>query len=234
MSIVAVIPTRGGSKGLPGKAMKEVDGMSLLGHAIQQGYRTCNHVVVVTDSEEHAREAHSWGATWVKVPWEVGDQDMPTAQEHHALTHFPEAFRDPSVLVRLFITHPLRADDDVHRTVRACIQTDQPAVTIAQAPFRNHQLVERDTLTGQEGKLRGMYPPRVARQEVPPPAWYVCGVAYAIRPEQYHPTTGFLPDEFQVVEVHPIRAVDVDTQQDLELVRALWPVRAELETLGDV
>src|SRR5687768_11758274 len=60
----AVIPARGGSKGLPGKNLRVLGRMSLIGHAIAstREARRLTRVIVSTDSEAIAVEARRHGA----------------------------------------------------------------------------------------------------------------------------------------------------------------------------
>lgn len=64
MTILAIIPARGGSKGIPGKNLKMLRGRSLLGHSISAA-QNCRHalrLVVSTDSETIREEAMRFGA----------------------------------------------------------------------------------------------------------------------------------------------------------------------------
>ena len=64
MSVVAVIPARGGSKGVPRKNLREVGGRSLLARAITacRDARGIDRIIVSTDDEEIAAAARSAGA----------------------------------------------------------------------------------------------------------------------------------------------------------------------------
>ena len=52
--VIAIIPARGGSKGLPGKNVKMIGGMPLIGHSVVHALESgvCDRVLVTTDSEE--------------------------------------------------------------------------------------------------------------------------------------------------------------------------------------
>lgn len=62
--VVAVIPARGGSKGLPRKNLRLVAGKPLLAHTVQAAVkaRRVERVIMTTDDEEIARVARQWGA----------------------------------------------------------------------------------------------------------------------------------------------------------------------------
>jgi CMP-N-acetylneuraminic acid synthetase len=66
--VLTVVPARGGSKGLPGKNIKELIDKPLIAWSIQQGLASkyVNEVIVTTDSEEIADIAKRYGA---RVPF---------------------------------------------------------------------------------------------------------------------------------------------------------------------
>lgn len=68
MKKIAIIPARGGSKGLPGKNIRLLRGKPLISYAIQAALQSgaVDHVVVSTDDEAIARVAREWGA---EVPY---------------------------------------------------------------------------------------------------------------------------------------------------------------------
>lgn len=63
--ILCVVPARSGSKGLPGKNIKELFGKPLVAWSIEQGLKSkyVNDVIVSTDCEEIAKIAKKYGAT---------------------------------------------------------------------------------------------------------------------------------------------------------------------------
>ena len=62
--ILAIIPARGGSKGVPRKNIRELDGKPLIAYTIEAaiGSRYINRLIVSTDEEEIAEICRSWGA----------------------------------------------------------------------------------------------------------------------------------------------------------------------------
>lgn len=122
MSILAIIPARSGSKGLPGKNIKKFRGVPLLGIAIQQAKQVgaIDRIIVSTDSEEYAELARSFGA---EVPFlrpselstDLAD-DLSTFQ--HCLAQLKEQGYIPDLVVHLRPTYPLRTSGEIDE----CIQ----------------------------------------------------------------------------------------------------------------
>jgi N-acylneuraminate cytidylyltransferase len=85
-AIIAIIPARGGSKGIPGKNICPVGGKPLLAWSIEQARQTpqVSRVFVSTDSAEIAAVAREWGAEVVMRPPEISGD---TASSESALIH---------------------------------------------------------------------------------------------------------------------------------------------------
>ena len=89
---VAIIPARGGSKGLPGKNVMRVGGIPLVARAVAaaRAARTVGRVVVTTDDGEITRVAREAGASVVQRPADLAGD---TASSESALLHALDALR---------------------------------------------------------------------------------------------------------------------------------------------
>ena len=81
-----MIPARGGSKGIPGKNLQAVGGLSLVARSVQAAFasRGVDRVVVSTDDDAIAEEAQSHGAEVVRRPVAIAGD---TASSESALLH---------------------------------------------------------------------------------------------------------------------------------------------------
>ena len=117
MSILAIIPARGGSKGLPGKNIRPLLGKPLIAWSIEQALASkyIDHVYVSTDSEEIAAIARSYGALVPFMrPKELAEDTTSTAE---VLIHFIREIESigktyDHILV-LEPTSPLRETQDI-------------------------------------------------------------------------------------------------------------------------
>lgn len=227
MKTIAVVPTRGGSKGLPGKNMERVGRETLIEIALRQGSRTCDHVVLVTDSLEHFDHAVELGFEAILYPNEVADDELPEVKTRWAIRTFPEVFAPYDTIVRLFATQPLRSDDDIARAIRRYRETMLTTIGVSVAPFREHQVLsascKRSVVYPQEGAAR-------TRQEVHGPDAYINGTVYVTSIDSFT-LHAFWDTPMAAVYVHRLRAIDVDDHEDLRAVRILWPVRSRLWAL---
>lgn len=107
--VVAVIPARGGSKGVPRKNLRRVGGVPLIARAITSALESAriDRVVVSTDDAEIAAVAREWGAEVVDRPSELsGDTASSESALEHALDALAARGATTGILVFLQATSP--------------------------------------------------------------------------------------------------------------------------------
>ena len=117
-----VIPARGGSKGLPGKNIKDLCGKPLIAHSIDiaRAFVGDEDICVSTDSEEIKQVVENYG---LSVPFFRPDYlatDTATSNDVliHAVNFFKQQGREYKKLVLLQPTSPLRTVDDVFGCIK--------------------------------------------------------------------------------------------------------------------
>ncbi len=135
-SVLAIIPARGGSKGIPGKNLRVLAGRSLIGHSVHAALnaKLVHRVVVSTDSPAIAEAARASGAEYVLRPDELsGDRSPSEAALLHVLDELKkkEGY-EPSHVVFLQCTSPLTLPEDIDGTVIALLDSGaDTALTVA-------------------------------------------------------------------------------------------------------
>lgn len=121
--VVAIIPARGGSKGIPGKNIINFSGHPLLSWTIGQvkNSKFINEVYVSSDSDEILSVAKGYGAKAIKRPAEISD-DMATSES--CLLHFLEQVDDVDIILFLQATSPLRETKDIDNAINKFIEGD--------------------------------------------------------------------------------------------------------------
>jgi CMP-N,N'-diacetyllegionaminic acid synthase len=151
--VLAVIPARGGSKGIPRKNLRQIAGVSLVGHAIRvaQSLDWLDRIFLSTDDEEIAAEGQRFGLNvpFLRPAELASDGARSSDMWKHAWLacelHFGERY-DISVLLEP--TSPLRILDDVIRTVMELLTGDcDAAATVSRAPahFTPHKCLTIDS-----------------------------------------------------------------------------------------
>jgi len=186
LRVLAVVPARGGSKGLPRKNLATVGGVPLVarvGHVVAD-CPTIDRAVVSTDDDEIAAVAADAGldVPFRRPPELSGDRigDVDVLQHALAATEADDGTRY-DVVVMLQPTSPLRTAADVEGALARLVDGDLDAVwTVSPTDGKAHP-VKQLRLT--DGLLTFDHPDGaavVARQQLAP-LWHRNGVAYVLR-----------------------------------------------------
>jgi N-acylneuraminate cytidylyltransferase len=220
--LLALIPARGGSKGLPRKALRELAGLSLLGHAVELARRApeIDRTFVSTDDEEIAAAARSLGAEVLMRPGDLARDETPMWP---VLRHALDAIADADTLLLLQPTCPARLPEDVTGSVRLLAEHPEAdgVLGVSEPSFNPiwSGVVE------DEGYLRPLLPGAATygrRQDVPR-TLRVNGSLYLWRAEflRAHEDDPAGSARYVGWEVPERRAIDIDTAEDLELAELL-------------
>lgn len=216
---VAIIPARGGSKGVPGKNLLPVGGVALVARAVRAAVAvpTIDVVVVTTDDDEIAAVARREGASVIERPAELASD---TATSESALRHALEelAARGERFDVCVFVqcTSPFIDPTDIAATAGLVAAGDHDSAFTAT---EHHGFIWRPGALGMEG-VNHDAAVRQRRQDRAPEL-LESGAVYAMRVD------GFLAADhrfFGRIGAHVVpawRAIEVDTTEDLELARAI-------------
>lgn len=223
MTVTALIPARGGSKGVPGKNLRMVGSMSLLARAIRAAERSgeVDHVLVSTDDAKIAAEAERAGAEVVERP---ADLASDTASSEAALLHAAEERPDvlggrDDVMVFIQCTSPFIDPDVLGAAVRRARSGEADVVF---SVVDSHGFVWMDTGNGARG-INHDHRERLRRQDrhaeyLETGAFYVMRAAGFV--EARHRFFGSIAME----RVDPRHAVEIDTFEDLDLATRLAPL----------
>ena len=120
MKIVAIIPARGGSKGIPKKNIKHLRGKPLISYTIKHANKSkyINKIIVSTEESEIAKISKECGAEIIKRPEELARDESPTMD---VIFHVLEVLRSenyiPDIVILLQPTSPLRTAEDIDKAV---------------------------------------------------------------------------------------------------------------------
>jgi N-acylneuraminate cytidylyltransferase len=226
MNFLAVIPARGGSKGIPGKNLRPVGGAPLIVHTLRaaRAARHVNRIVVSTDSAEIAAVARAEGADVVLRPADISGD---TASSESALLHvLAELSRtenyQPDYLVFLQCTSPLTTGGDIDGTVGTLVR-EKADTALAVAPF-HYFLWQRDA-SGAATGINHDKSRRLLRQERES-QFVETGAVYVMH------AAGFLQHRHRffgrtVMHVTPAdRCLEIDEPKDLLVAEAALQERA--------
>jgi CMP-N-acetylneuraminic acid synthetase len=230
-AILAHIPARGGSKGLPGKNLRTVLGISLVGWAVLAarrlralvGERARIRILVDTDSDAVAREAERWGAEVpFRRPPELATDESPTAPAVlHALDRYRDSGWVAQGIVLLQPTSPLRVADDALHCLEPFLGARADSV-VSVAPLEHPlELAQRadpgGLLTSAGARAGG-----AIRRQDGTAACFPTGAVYVVAAELLRATGRFLHEGATLgITIPRSRSLDVDTEADLGLAAAV-------------
>lgn len=229
--ILAIIPARGGSKGIPLKNLKTVGGKTLLARTIElaQSVPEITEICVSTDHPEIRDAALGYrGVTVVDRPAELsGDRiaDSPILQ-HATAEREKNTGQSFDVVLMLQVTSPLRTKDDVTESIEKLVLTGCDAVwTVSPTELHFHPL--KQLLLGEDSTMR-MFDERglriIARQQLDP-VFHRNGCCYALRRDFLMSAEGLFSPDSSFAIISRGERVNIDTEEDLARAEELLVAR---------
>jgi YrbI family 3-deoxy-D-manno-octulosonate 8-phosphate phosphatase len=221
--VVAVIPARGGSKGVPGKNLRPVAGRSLVQRAVDAclGAGSIDATYVSTDDARIAEAGRGAGASVIERPADLsGDTASSESALLHALDELAGAGAGPEIVVFVQCTSPFIASEDLDRAV------DMVASGRADSVFAAVATYEFLWRSGPDGLASGInhdaaYRPRRQDRE---PHFRETGAFYVMSVAGFRTARHRFFGRTAVVEVSELTAVEIDNDHDLVLAGALAAV----------
>ena len=235
MTVYGAVFARGGSKGVPRKNLRQIAGTSLLELSVAMGLASegIDRMFCSTDSDEIATEAIRLGAEVpFRRPETLAQDDSPewTAWQHLARFLTQEGASESDVLVSLPTTSPLRACEDIEDALELFTQGTFDLVLGAsespKSPWFNmvvrEQSSEVSLVAGVEGN-------GIARRQDAPAVFDVTTVVYVTTLGFVINSQGLFDGTVGSVVIPRERAIDIDTEFDLEIADYLLRKRLGLE-----
>jgi len=123
--IIAIIPARGGSKGIPRKNIKLLAGKPLVAYSIETALKSkhLDKVIVSTEDDEIAEVSKRYGAKIIERAADLAKDDIPTELViEHTIDYLKEKERySPDYIVLLQPTSPLRDEKDIDHAIETIL-----------------------------------------------------------------------------------------------------------------
>lgn len=219
MGVVAIIPARGGSKGVPGKNLRRVGGRTLVARAIDAATasRLIDRVVVSTDDPAIALEARAAGAEVVLRP---ADLSGDTASSESALLHALDKLKPaPRVLAFIQATSPFIDAGDLDAAIDRVLSNDADSVF---SGVESHTFLWKQGTEGATG-INHDSAVRLRRQEREA-EFAETGAFYVMRTAGFRQAGHRFFGRVAVCVVDTVRAIEIDTEADLRMAQALAPL----------
>ena len=216
---LAVIPARGGSKGVPRKNIKLLAGKPLIAWTIEAAKRSkyITTTIVSTDDEEISTVAIEYGAEVPFIrPAYLAEDDTPgVAPILHALEQCPEY----DYIVVLQPTSPLRTAEDIDGVIEKMLENDGDfCVSVAetsQSPYWMYTLNKDDVMQPLIDS------PLVVRRQDLPKSYSLNGAVYVAKVKELKKTESFITSDTIAYEMPEERSFDIDTITEFKICECL-------------
>lgn len=231
--ILAIIPARGGSKGLPRKNVLPLLGKPLIAWSIDAAKASAflDEVIVSTDDNEIAAVAKQFGAEIPFIrPRELASDSAKTLDVIlHALSELATRGQQFEVLVLLQPTSPLRTSGDIDAVIRQMFShRSQAVVSVCETEHHPYW----SNVLGPDGSMADFLRPELLnrnRQELPR-FYRLNGAVYAGYSEYVRAQNGFFGKGTSAYVMPQNRSIDIDTRHDFEY--AEFVLQKELQEHG--
>lgn len=217
-----VIPARGGSKGVPRKNIKILNGRPLIAYPILEALNCKNvsKVYVSTDNEEISRVAKSYGATIINRPSEFATD---SALDIDVMRHVVNYLGDFGDIVHLRATTPMIKSAVVDKAIEAFLNKESCTSlrSAHECPETAYKYFEKDNLYWRglfDDKLQGDYYNN-PRQSLPK-TYHPNGYVDIVKPSWFMNNQSFHGVKILAFETEYTH--EIDTIEDFKIIEALY------------
>lgn len=214
--ILAIIPARGGSKGIPKKNIKAVSGKPMINYTIEAA-KECEYidkVIVSTDDEEIAEISMRAGAIVPFLrPDEMATDEAPLIDVvMHAVEFYERKAERYDIILLLQPTSPLRTSEDIQKALEYFIRKGEKPLASVSEVFENPTLVRT---FGEQNELKKIVDGEDAVRRQDMKKFYrINGAIYINSMKELNENTNFHENSLGYVLPRE-HSVDVDEPQDI-------------------
>lgn len=214
-TVLAIIPARGGSRGIPRKNIRNLAGKPLIAWTIEEARKSkyIDRLILSSEDEEIISIAREWECEVPFVrPAELSQDTTPGIDPViHAIGALPENY---DYIVQLQPTSPLRTAEDIDACIEKCINYRAPAcISVCKAPHSPYWMYTID----QNDRMKPCLPEqnRAVRRQDLPVVYQLNGAVYVARVEYLLERKTFMGENTIVSIMPEERSIDIDNRLDL-------------------
>ena len=220
--MIAIIPARCGSKGLPGKNIKDLLGMPMIAYTIEEALKSkyISDVIISTDCKEIEKVAVKYGAKSLFLRPKFLASDNAKAIDNYIYT-IDRLNREYDYKIEEFIvlqpTSPLRITDDIDNAIK--LFKDKQADSVVSYTEEHHPIEWHKYIT-DDGKFENIFEEKLLNRQDIRPSYFPNGAIFVfnydlIKKHQYYSDNSF------AYIMQRFRSIDVDTIEDFKYVEFL-------------
>jgi CMP-N,N'-diacetyllegionaminic acid synthase len=221
--IVAIIPARGGSKGLPRKNIIDLAGKPLIAWTIEAALKSkyITKTIVSSDDEEILNFSKNYGADVIERPDNLAS-DTATSESvvDHTIDFLQCNGEEFDILVLLQPTSPLRTSIDIDSAFEIMFDNNSTAII---SVFETDNKILKSFKYGVNGYIEGISNnkyPFMRRQDLPK-TYMPNGAIYIVNIDAFRISRGFMTDRTSCYVMPITRSLDIDTELDLRSIERI-------------
>ena len=215
-TILAIIPARGGSKGVLRKNIREVAGKPLIAWTIESAQKSkyIDRLILSSDDSEIISVARKWGCDVPFVrPAELSQDDTPGIEPViHAINALPRY----DYVVLLQPTSPLRTVENIDKSIEMCLcKNATTCVSVTESDQSPFWMFTVDA----DGKMRKLLESEtyIARRQDLPQIYSLNGAVYVAESKTILEKKSFVTETTVPYIMSKNNSIDIDTEDDLVL-----------------
>lgn len=230
--VLAIIPARGGSKGLPGKNIRDMCGKPLIAWSISQGLSSqyVDKVLVSTDSKEIATVAQHYGASvpFLRPDLLAGDNASSIDAILHAVDYLASQGEAYDYVLLLEPTSPLRDASDISGALELLLNSErvESVVGVTKAEG-SHPSFLFSIQNGFVSPMLGLLPTGLRRQDLHEEYYYLEGSVYASSVDSLRNNKSFYHAATAPWIVERYKSIEIDELCDFIAAEALMKAKLE-------
>ncbi len=220
MNILGITLARGGSKGIPRKNIRLLNGLPLIGYTIKEALKSeyLDDYIVSTDDEEIKQVSQLLGASCPFLrPQNLAEDDTSSVDALKHAVNFMEEKNNITYdfVVELMCTNPLKIVDDINQVIKKIIETDADSVIAVHVLEDHHPIRIKKIVDDRIVDFCLPEKPESRRQDLKPNAYIRSGSIYALKRDHLMiDGRRYGSFESRPYILPPERAINVDTEVD--------------------
>lgn len=230
--ILAIIPARGGSKGLPGKNIKPLLGKPLIGWTIEQAFASeyIDEIFVSTDSREIADIAETFGVRVPELRPEELASDISPSSEFviYTIEYLQTQGKYFDYIILLEPTSPLRKKKDVDHAIEILERYPETSsiVSLGEVHTEHPAIVKKINPDGKVVPFMANSE-KIMRRQDNQKSYFPYGVIYMVRTDFFQRTKSFYSEESIPYFIERWQNYEVDDLYDFICIEAILKIKQE-------
>ncbi len=213
-TVLAIIPARGGSKGIPRKNIKLLAGKPLIAWTIEEAKKSkyVDRLILSSEDEEIIKVARELSCEVPFIrPKELSEDEIPGIEPViHAISNLEEKY---DFICLLQPTSPLRRVEDIDGCIEKCIINNaESCVSVSEVSHHPYWMYMVD----EKEKLKPLFLNNIATRQKLPKVFELNGALYLIKTDSLLKERELISENTLCFIMDKSRSVDIDSEVDFE------------------